>query len=124
MENNKITKKPDGLSLDVDNENVKNSIKILNQTTFDSLLDPENVLFEKLIHPNRQDVLGLLQIYGLCFSNYGLLLDREFILKKAEETIIYVARNKRGEIIATARGKFLEEESLFFFRNIRGSRTY
>jgi len=75
----------------------------------DVFIEPEGVTFERLSgHVSARDVARLIEIYQLCFIKYLVALNEALIQSAARNSILIVARDKNGEIIASTIGESLQ----------------
>jgi hypothetical protein len=66
-----------------------------------------DVVFERLTDPTPRDVTQLLEMYGLCFTQYLVPIDEELVRSAAANSIFFVARDKQDRIIASSIGESL-----------------
>ena len=70
--------------------------------------EPHEVTFEQLSYPlNQKDVIQLLEMYHLCYTDYLVSLDEELVQSASRGAIFIVARDNQERIIASAIGESL-----------------
>lgn len=99
---------PDRMDLNM-LENERNLASAAMQWNPSSLLEPKGVTYKRLTYPvSDEHVRQLVRIYKTCFPTYLVPLNAALIQSAAQNSILIVAFNQDGQIIASTIGESLQ----------------